>query len=322
MALQGFDIANVNGSGIITRALAGDFTICKASEGLGFVDGMHDGFVSQLRAAGKLVGHYHYAHIGNDPVAEARAFLSAAKAKPGDVMVLDFEPYGQVGADSIYARWILAFCRYVNGQTGARCWLYANDDMANRAIAAGAQADCDAMRRELPLWKAAYASTAGGLHGWSALTAWQYSDQGIDQDTFYGDASTWAALAVPGSPVAPQVAPVPTPAPPAQPQEMFTVSQYDDLVNLINGYGKRTENTERIAGLITGQELGYGARIEHTETMVAALAAALDPAALARAVAASLPAEANLTQEQVAQAVKDALAASVKVTGSLSVTPA
>lgn len=70
--------------------------------------------------------------------------------------------------------------------------------------------------------------------------------------------------------------PAPQPAPPAPPQEMFTMSQYDDLTNLIKGYGARIENIERIVGAITGQELGYGRRIEHTEQMVTDLAAKLN----------------------------------------------
>jgi len=309
MTLNGFDIANVNGPGIITRALTGDFVICKTTEGLGFVDGDHDSFVAQARSAGRMVGHYHYAHLGNSATAEADYFVRHASAQPGDVMVLDFEPYGQSAPDSAYATWILAFCRRVHASTGARCWLYLNDDMAARAISAGSQADCDAMRAELPLWKACYTGAAGSAHGFT-MAAWQHSDQGIDQNVFYGDASTWAGFAVPGA------TPVPPPAPPAQPQEMFTMAQFDDLMNTITGYGRRIEIMQE------NQFPGYGGRIEHTEAMVAALTAALDPAALGRAVAAALPAEANLTQAQVAQAVKDALAASVKVTGSLSVTPA
>ncbi len=207
--MQGFDIANVNGSGIIGRALTGDFVICKTTEGLRFVDGDHDSFVAQARSAGKLVGHYHYAHINNSATVEADFFVQHASAQPGDVMVLDFEPYGQAGADSAYATWILEFCRRVHAATGARCWLYLNDDMASRSIRAGSQADCDAMRAELPLWKACYTGAAGSAYGF-VMAAWQHTDQGgIDQNTFYGDASTWADFAVPAPPAPP--APAPTP---------------------------------------------------------------------------------------------------------------
>jgi hypothetical protein len=37
VALNGYDIAGVNGSGIITTALTGTFTIVKASQGPSFV---------------------------------------------------------------------------------------------------------------------------------------------------------------------------------------------------------------------------------------------------------------------------------------------
>jgi len=162
--------------------------------------------VAQSRAAGKLVGHYHYAHINNSATAEADFFVQHASAQPGDVMVLDFEPYGQPVGDSVYASWILEFCRRVRGLTGARCWLYLNDDMAARAIRAGSQADCDAMRAELPLWKACYTGAAGSAYGFT-MVGWQHSEQGIDQNVFYGDASTWANFAVP-APTPP--APTPT----------------------------------------------------------------------------------------------------------------
>jgi GH25 family lysozyme M1 (1,4-beta-N-acetylmuramidase) len=48
----------------------------KCTEGLGYVNPFYAGDVASARAAGLLVGAYHFAHPGNDGAAEARFLLS------------------------------------------------------------------------------------------------------------------------------------------------------------------------------------------------------------------------------------------------------
>jgi hypothetical protein len=212
--LAGYDIAGVNGSGIITTALKGAFVICKATEGITFDDNLHDTFVAKVRTAGKLVGHYHYARPTNDVVTETDHFIRVAKAQTGDVMALDFEPYyltsgktsAQIAAAAAsWPEWIIAFCARVKAKTGASCWVYLNDWFANLVLTA-ATAEQDAILRTIPIWKAgrnnAYVTDPsvgpGDLHGWPVCTCWQWKGTTIDEDIFYGDANVWRALGVGG----------------------------------------------------------------------------------------------------------------------------
>lgn len=220
MTLRGHDIAGVNGQAIITQALAApdSFVITKAGEGLSYHDPLHAYFAGRVRAAAKLLGHYWYAWVMFDPVQCARNFVTFAGAKPGESLMLDFEePYHSLARPaSEWAAWIIAFTSEVTRLTGAPCWLYLNDDCAIRLISATSAADMAEIHK-LPLVKAYYGLTPGDLHGWSTLTDWQCSDRGIDSDVFYGDAQTWAKLAIPQpTPVKPP-APKPVPKPKPKP---------------------------------------------------------------------------------------------------------
>ena len=283
MALNGYDIAGVNGSGIITTALKGAFIICKATEGITFDDPQHDTFVAKLRAAGKLVGHYHYARPYNDPVREADHFVGFAKARAGETLWLDFEPYeGHVGVTdhTVWPEWILAFCGRVKARTGASCGVYLNDWFANEVLRHATAAQAAALR-QVPLWKAgrnnAYVSDpsvgAGDLHGWPVLTCWQWKGTTIDEDVFYGDASTWKALAV-GAPATP-------------PEEDMPLT--DDDIRRIWAY-KNTSLTTKDA---------YQNLLDSAKP--------LDVEALAAAVAAALPADSPVTTDQLVEALKEAL---------------
>lgn len=207
MTLTGYDIAAVNGPSIINIALAGQFVICKASEGQSFTDGLHDTFVAKARAAGKLVGHYHYGRPdtkdASDAVKEADHFIAAAKARPGDTMWLDFEKSETIDQRGSWPEWVIAFCVRVGERTGAACGIYLNNWFATQILDQATTAQAAAIRA-FPLWKAAWptdpATGPGDLHGWPVLTCWQWTDKqgtlGIDRDIFYGDASTWRTLGV------------------------------------------------------------------------------------------------------------------------------
>ena len=196
--LRGHDVSNFQGVGTVANAKALDFVIVKASEGLNFTDRMHDVHVAEARARKALVGHYHFARVNAGASAQAAYFLQRAKAVKGDVLVLDFEPYGQVAQPSSYARWIIEFADAVRGNVGVDPWLYMDDNMLGALDRWASSAEMSRIR-QLPLWKASYTSQPGSLHGWSALTAWQFTDKPIDTDQFFGDAGTWRSLAIGGN---------------------------------------------------------------------------------------------------------------------------
>lgn len=69
------------------------FAFVKATEGLTYTNPRYAAQVAHGRAAGLVMGHYHYPHMANSPGAEADYFLSVAKPQPGDVLSLDWEGY-------------------------------------------------------------------------------------------------------------------------------------------------------------------------------------------------------------------------------------
>ena len=129
----------------------------KASEGKGGRTTRHDAHVAGLRAAGRLVGHYHFAWPVNGGQADAANFLAAAKAQPGDVLALDWEPYGPSGVGVTPAMafpYIRDFATAVRAAAGAWPWLYTNDDQLTKIRAAVSAVGLGVAHHDAPVWKA------------------------------------------------------------------------------------------------------------------------------------------------------------------------
>jgi LysM repeat protein len=208
MTMNGIDISGYQSLSTLQSWLPKiDFGFVKATEGQGVRLSSHAPRVAALRAAGKHVAHYHYAWPENGGAVEAANFLGFAGAQPGDIVALDFEPFHSHAPVSEWPKYIVDFANAVRAALGVWPVLYCEDYHLSKLMAA-----CNATQakfiRNLPLWKAGannayiHASSApsfrGDLHGWSVVTFWQWTDQPLDRDVFYGDASTWAKLAVGG----------------------------------------------------------------------------------------------------------------------------
>lgn len=204
-ALFGCDVSNYQ----TPSQQQGSFAVIQASAGSGWVNPAHAGHVAYARSVGRLVNHYHWALPDQDPIAEAKWFLSVANPIPGEGVSLDLEVLqGTAAQRSSYAA---AWLSYVESQSGASPFLYSYLSYLNSI-------DCTPLRR-FPLWMAYPNNTPGvnvPLAGWSAWTAHQYAWSPIDRDVFNGDAAVWARLSVPRSTPAPP--PVPKPVPPPAPK--------------------------------------------------------------------------------------------------------
>lgn len=304
MALNGYDIAGVNGSGIITTALTGAFTIVKASEGQSFTDPLHDSFVSQLRGRAKLVGHYHYGRPDtkdtSDAVKEADHFIAAAKARTGETMWLDFEKSETADQRVDWPEWVIAFCDRVKARTGAACGVYWSDWFINRVLENCTVAQA-AKIRTYPLWKAgnnnAYvidpSAGYGSIHGWPVLTCWQWNDNqgsiGIDRDIFYGDGAQWKALGV-GAPTQEDT---------LSAQDVADIKDYIGKV-LVSGY--------TVGG---DSHPGIGPVVEENQRRINAVAAAVaalgDTEALAADIAGHLPPDQTVDVVTLEQALRNVL---------------
>lgn len=170
--------------------------VCKATEGVGFVDAYCDGFVQKCRAAGKPWGFYHFAR-NNDAKKEAAYFINNTINYFGEgIPVLDWE-------DGQSVDWVNEFVNVVHDQTGVWPWVYGNPWRFEQG---NVESNCGR-------WLAHYFGddirtytqaeshkkpSAPGL-----ACAWQFTSSGrldgysgnLDLNLFYGDADAWAAYA-------------------------------------------------------------------------------------------------------------------------------
>jgi len=116
--IEGQDWAGYQSSTPSTKGLA--FVFVKATEGRSFVNDRHDVQVAHARAAGLVVGHYHFMRPG-PPTGQAAYFLDHARPRPGDLLACDWEDEGVSIADKN------AFMRAVKrARPDLREVLYAN----------------------------------------------------------------------------------------------------------------------------------------------------------------------------------------------------
>jgi hypothetical protein len=91
MTVKGIDVASFQSTTYSTAGLG--FVMVKATEGTGYVNPRHAAQVAHARAAGLVVGHYHFARPGS-VTAQAAYFLQHAGTQAGDVLALDWEDAG------------------------------------------------------------------------------------------------------------------------------------------------------------------------------------------------------------------------------------
>jgi GH25 family lysozyme M1 (1,4-beta-N-acetylmuramidase) len=96
MTVKGIDVSSYQPENFDTTGLG--FVIVKRTEGTSYVNSKASAQVAHGRNAGLLIGHYHYPHIHNGAIPDADYFLAklGSDLHPGDILVLDWEWYGQV----------------------------------------------------------------------------------------------------------------------------------------------------------------------------------------------------------------------------------
>lgn len=199
--LRGIDISNwqagLDGDAVFPNV---DFVICKATEGVSFVDAYCDGWIQKCRSMGKPWGFYHFAG-SNQPVDEAAHFINNTSNYFGNgIPVLDWESDQSVA-------WVNKFVRKVHEQTGIWPWIYANPWRFNQG---GVEPNCgrwiasypDVIRPGLDYDPGEPPETEG------LVCCWQYASDGdvpgyagnLDVSHFFGDGASWNAYAgVPSS---------------------------------------------------------------------------------------------------------------------------
>ena len=222
--LHGIDVSGWQ-AGINLAAVPSDFVIIKATGGVTYVSTDCDRQYHQAKAAGKLVGVYHFAnddHNGSSAVAEEDFFVNNTLGyHDGEtILVLDFE----MQALPLGPGWALAFLQRVQERTGIKPVIYLQGSEAS-------QSKYDPLvQNDFGLWLAHWTmnhSVSGHqtppapmATRWPFAILHQYSSQGrlpgwggdLDMNTFDGDRSTWMAYAAKNGSVKP-TPPTPKPNP-------------------------------------------------------------------------------------------------------------
>jgi lysozyme len=137
--------------------------ILKATQGTGFVDPAFAPRIAQARAAGLLVGAYHFLDA-TSPIEQVGHFLSVVGTSDGVLPVVDFEAYERSQPTVMQAA---AAVMTIKSVTGRFPVLYTGRYML---------AAPNFMLSQCPLWIAEYGSRPVCPPGWSTWKLWQHTD--------------------------------------------------------------------------------------------------------------------------------------------------
>lgn len=207
--LNGVDIASYQSGINPARLSTTDFVIVKFTQGTSYLNPYADRQYSEAKAAGKLLGAYHYG-AGRSATAEAQYFVNCLGSRVGEcILALDWEgkqnsAFG-TGKD---VTWCKTFLDEVFRLTGVRPLIYMSKSVCRRY-------NWSPVAQNYPLWCAQYGSNAktdyqsspwtdnNGFGAWDKGTIRQYSSHGritgyndeIDIDLAYMSAEQWRAMA-------------------------------------------------------------------------------------------------------------------------------
>ena len=207
--MNGVDVASYQNKLNPAAMTTTQFVIVKFTQGVWYVNPYAESQYRAAKAAGKLLGSYHYAE-GGDAVKEAQYYIRILGSRIGEcILGLDWEgmqnrTFGS-GKD---VQWCLAFCNEVYRLTGVRPVVYMSKSVCRKYNWAP-------VAKMYKLWCAQYGSNDatgyklkpwtdnGGFGAWSGDTIRQYSSHGsikgyagyIDINMAYLDKAQWLELA-------------------------------------------------------------------------------------------------------------------------------
>lgn len=238
--LKGLDISNWNSVG--TGDQAEDFVICKATEGVGFVDPLCDQHYQRAKSQGKLLGVYHFARPDmNSAEAEADFFVENIKGYVGEaILVLDWE----VATHNV--AWAKAFLDRVQLATGVKPLIYMS------ASVVSAYDWSSVVEADYGLWIAGYPNAYNvpnpptptvddmpySIGRWPFWAIWQYSSSAgaLDRNIANMTREQWQAYAAKNGET-PALPPAPAPAEAAPDYQTYTVVPGDNLSSIASRFG-------------------------------------------------------------------------------------
>ena len=206
--MNGIDISSFQ-TGIDLKKVPGDFAIVKTTQGTYYKNPAAAAQIDSAKAAGKLLGLYHYAG-GTDPEAEADYFLASVGANlKKAVLALDWERNENAvfgTANSI--NWVYRWMKRIHDKCGVWPLFYCQQSEVLARDWAPVAANCG-------LWLAQYAVGTsagynpylqhGALRAWGAPAIWQYTSGGqlsgysgrLDLNVAYMTRQAWQRFADP-----------------------------------------------------------------------------------------------------------------------------
>ncbi len=149
------------------------FTVIKATESTTYTNPYAVTDLVGARAAGLVVGLYHYANPAVSATAQADSFARQVNGIGGTMLppVLDLEATGGLSPTALIS-WTSAFLTRVQRDTGRIPMIYSGPYFWSTAMA-GSKAFA-----RYPLWEAHYTTAAepSAVGGWPRWTLWQYSN--------------------------------------------------------------------------------------------------------------------------------------------------
>ena len=178
--------------------------VCKATEGIGFVDAYCDKFVQTCIRAGKPWGFYHFNGTTKSKL-EADFFVRNCENYFGEgIPILDWETIYRDGVKyEASVEWVNEFVNRVHDLTGVWPWIYGNPWRFEQG---DVEANCGRwlahyFNDDIRTFSAAEKHERPSAPG--LVCAWQFTSKGrvsgysgnLDLDLFYGDADAWMAYA-------------------------------------------------------------------------------------------------------------------------------
>ena len=181
------------------------FTVVKATESTTYTNPYVMRDVAGARAAGLIVGVYHFAHPDVSATLQADYFARQVNGIGGTLLppALDLETTGGLSSSALIT-WTSTFLTRVHQDTGRIPMIYSGPSFWSTYLA-GSKAFS-----QYPLWEAHWTTAAQPLPvgGWPTWTLWQYSDgtygspaavpgipAKVDRDRFAGTKAQLATLA-------------------------------------------------------------------------------------------------------------------------------
>jgi hypothetical protein len=224
MGIYGVDWASYQGSWPAAKGMA--FVFIKVTEGESYVNPYWESQATDALSVGAVLGKYHYPHMHNNADAEVNYFLSQAKVKPGEIVVLDWEGYDANNTSVSKAEQLAykeEFLRYLKTKLPHNpVGMYCNTDYWYNVDTTGHTGDF--------LWIATAGLPAGSPGIKAAWKFHQYGAGGVDKD--YGNFANAAALKTWVASFAPVVTP-PVVIPPViiPPEDIVTPQDKQDIID-------------------------------------------------------------------------------------------